>query len=102
MINRRQILKTVIAASAGAAALHPEILFARAKGRQATNPAGENIYVTPASGRDSNSGAKDAPLKSLPYVTIQGLKIMGAADCRNTQARVKEMPLARHKEEPSE
>ena len=36
--------------------------------RQANAQANETIYVNPATGRDSNSGAKDAPLKSLPEV----------------------------------
>ncbi len=68
MTNRRQLLKTAIAAGAGAAFLRPEILFARTTGRQVNNQAGETIYVNSATGRDNNSGAKDAPLKSLPQV----------------------------------
>lgn len=67
MINRRQLLKTAIAAGSGAALLQPEILLARST-RQANAQANETIYVNPATGRDSNSGAKDAPLKSLPEV----------------------------------
>ena len=65
MTNRRQLLKTAIAA--GTALLQPENLFARAT-KQANAQAGETIYVNPAAGRDNNSGAKDAPLKSLPEV----------------------------------
>jgi hypothetical protein len=66
MTNRRQILKTAIAA--GASFLRPEFLFAREMVRQANGQESETIYVHPAKGRDSNSGAKDAPLKSLAEV----------------------------------
>lgn len=61
MTNRRQLLKTAIAAGTGASLLRPKFLFARELQTQAS----ENIYLNPASGRDDNSGAKDAPLKSL-------------------------------------
>ncbi len=64
MTNRRQLLKTAIAAGAGASLLQPEFLFAH----HATAQAGETIHLNPASGRDSNSGAKEAPLKSLGEV----------------------------------
>ena len=37
-------------------------------GRQAGGQEIETIYLHPARGRDSNSGAKDAPLKSLAEV----------------------------------
>ncbi|MEK7834418.1 MAG: hypothetical protein AAB401_25240 [Acidobacteriota bacterium] len=67
MTNRRQLLKTVIAAGAGASLLPPEMLFASAM-RPTNAQANETLYVNPATGRDNNSGAKDAPLKSLPEV----------------------------------
>ncbi len=66
MTNRRQLLKTAIAA--GATLLQPEILVARATKQSANAQSSETIYINPATGRDNNSGAKDAPLKSLPEV----------------------------------
>jgi hypothetical protein len=67
MTNRRQLLKSAIAAGAGASLLQPEFLLASAT-RQANAQASETIYVNPGTGRDNNSGAKDAPLKSLGEV----------------------------------
>ncbi len=67
MNNRRQLLKSAIAAGAGASLLQPEFLLASAT-RQANAQASETIYVNPGRGRDNNSGAKDAPLKSLGEV----------------------------------
>lgn len=63
MTNRRQLLKAAIAAGAGASLLEPTMLFARA-----STQANETLYVNPATGRDSNAGTKDAPLKSLSEV----------------------------------
>ena len=68
MTNRRQILKTAIAASVGAAYVQPASILARAISKQTNAQAKDTLYVNPATGRDNNSGAKDAPLKSLPEV----------------------------------
>jgi hypothetical protein len=67
MTNRRQLLKTAFTASVGVAALPTEFLCASMT-RQTNAQANETIYVNPATGRDNTSGAKDAPLKSLPEV----------------------------------
>jgi hypothetical protein len=63
-MNRRQALKTVLAASAGASLLR----VTRALGQEAgptVLSAGNTIYLHPANGSDTNSGAKDSPLKTL-------------------------------------
>lgn len=64
MINRRQLLKSTLT-SVGAASLGLESLFARTTERHKVNEAGDTLYLNPASGRDDNSGKKEAPLKSL-------------------------------------
>ena len=64
-MNRRHMLKTAIAAIVGVAGAPPASLFAHARHRQTAAQANEILYLNPASGRDNNSGTKDAPLKSL-------------------------------------
>ena len=66
-MNRRQALKTVLVASAGASLLRGT----RALGQEARPtvlPAGNTIFLHPANGSDTNSGAKDSPLKTLAMV----------------------------------
>jgi len=64
-MNRRQILKTAIAVIAGVCLSYPVSIFAQDAGDSGQSVVGSTIYVNPASGADSNSGAKDSPLRTL-------------------------------------
>lgn len=59
-MNRRQALKTTLGAAAAALTLRQEDALA-----QAGEPAGDTLYVNPATGNDTNAGGQQAPLKSV-------------------------------------
>lgn len=63
-MNRRNAIKAAFGAAAGAAVLRSGSLWAQ---QVDTKPAtaADTIYLNPATGADSNSGAKDQPLKTL-------------------------------------
>ncbi len=63
-MNRRDAIKTAFSAAAGAAVLQAGTLFAQ---QPDTKPptTGDTIHVNPTTGADTNSGAKDSPLRTL-------------------------------------
>jgi hypothetical protein len=63
-MNRRQALKTVLAAGAGVSFLRSSRALAP-EATAAPPAAGDTIYLHPAKGSDTNSGTKDSPLKTL-------------------------------------
>jgi len=62
-MNRRELLKAGVSATAIASLLRPEGLSAQASATGLA--AGNEIYVHPATGADANSGAKASPLRTL-------------------------------------
>lgn len=63
-MNRRNAIKAAFSAAAGVAVLRSGSLSAQQpEAKPAT--AADTIYLNPATGADSNSGAKDKPLKTL-------------------------------------
>jgi hypothetical protein len=63
-MNRRQAIGTILSA-VPISALHPGRLLAQEAGMKTMAAEGDTIYLHPASGADSNSGAKDSPLRTL-------------------------------------
>ena len=61
-MNRRELLKAGIRATALAAMLRPGLSSAQAV---TASGAGDTIYLNPATGADGNSGARAAPLRTL-------------------------------------
>jgi hypothetical protein len=61
-MHRRELLKAGVHATAVAAVFRPGRLSAQAV---TASGAGDTIYLNPATGADSNSGAKAAPLRTL-------------------------------------
>jgi len=64
-MNRRQVLNTVCVATAGACLSRPGRPLAEDAGENVRAAEGGMIYLNPATGSDSNSGAKDSPLRTL-------------------------------------
>ena len=67
-MNRRNAIKLALGAAAGGSALRTGTLFAQQREPGTTTPAapeGNTIFLNPATGNDTNSGAKDRPLKTL-------------------------------------
>ena len=62
-MNRRELLKAGLSASAIASVLRPGRLPAQTPGT--TSGKEETNYLNPETGADGNSGAKDSPLKTL-------------------------------------
>jgi hypothetical protein len=63
-MNRRQSIKTILAV-AGASAVRPHALHAQEAQSKPSSATGDTIYLNPAEGADTNSGAKGSPLKTL-------------------------------------
>ena len=64
-MNRREAMKVAFSAAAGASVLGPGRLLAQEAAAKAPTAEGNTIYLNPASGADTNSGAKDSPLRTL-------------------------------------
>ena len=64
-MNRRQAIKVALGAATGASVLRPGLLPAQETDTKALAAEGNTIYLNPASGADTNSGAKDSPLRTL-------------------------------------
>ncbi|MBI4660215.1 MAG: hypothetical protein HY735_15360 [Verrucomicrobia bacterium] len=63
-MNRRDAIKLAFGTAAGVSALQTGSLFAQQSDAKPTT-AGDTIYLNPATGADTNSGAKDSPLKTV-------------------------------------
>jgi hypothetical protein len=63
-MNRRNAIKLAFGAAAGVSALQTGSLLAQQSDAKATT-ARDTIYLNPATGADTNSGAKDSPLKTI-------------------------------------
>jgi hypothetical protein len=64
-MNRRDAIKATFSVATGAAVLRAGSLFAQQPDAPTTTTAADTIYLNPATGADTNSGAKDSPLKTL-------------------------------------
>ena len=64
-MNRRQAIKTTFTAAAVASVLRPGILAAQETPPKPAAVEANTIYLNPATGADTNSGAKDKPLRTL-------------------------------------
>ncbi|MBI5387597.1 MAG: hypothetical protein HZA90_23295 [Verrucomicrobia bacterium] len=64
-MNRRAALKATFSVAAGAAVLLTGSLFAQQPDVKPATTAADTIYLNPATGADTNSGARDNPLKTL-------------------------------------
>src|SRR5512145_2772581 len=64
-MNRRQAIKTTFTATALASVLRPAMLAAQETSPKPTAGEGNTFYINPATGVDTNSGAKDSPLRTL-------------------------------------
>lgn len=64
-MNRRQALGTTFAAAAVASVFRPGILTGQEPTPKPPAVPGNTIYLNPATGEDTNVGAKDSPLRSL-------------------------------------
>jgi hypothetical protein len=64
-MNRRQAIKTTLHVAAVVSMLRPGQLHAQEIGARAQEAAASTIYLNPARGADTNSGAKDSPLRTL-------------------------------------
>ena len=64
-MNRRQAIKTTITAAALASVLRPGMLSSQESETKAAPAQGNTLYLNPANGADTNSGAKDSPLRTL-------------------------------------
>ena len=64
-MNRRQAIGAMFTAAAVSSVLRPGRLLAQETGTKAMAAEGNTIYLHPARGADTNSGAKDNPLRTL-------------------------------------
>jgi len=64
-MNRRQAIKTAITTAALASVLRPGMLSSQESETKAAPAQGNTLYLNPANGADTNSGAKDSPLRTL-------------------------------------
>jgi hypothetical protein len=64
-MDRRQVIRAMIAASAATPVLCVEQLLAQETGSKAMAAEGNTIYLHPAKGEDANSGTKSSPLRTL-------------------------------------
>jgi len=64
-MNRRQAMRTALEAAAVASVLRPERVAAQGAGTRAEVVEGGTICLNPATGADTNSGAKGSPLRTL-------------------------------------
>jgi hypothetical protein len=64
-MNRRQAIGAMFTAAAASSALRAGRLDAQEAGARATAVEANMIYLHPATGVDTNSGAKDSPLRTL-------------------------------------
>ncbi len=65
MMNRRQAIRTTLSAAAASSVLQSAWLAGQEAGTPAANAEANTIYLNPASGADTNSGAKESPLRTL-------------------------------------
>ncbi len=70
-MNRRQAMKVAFSAAMGASVLHTGRLLAEETDTKAPAVEGNTIYLNPASGTDTNSGAKDSPLRTLAEAALR-------------------------------
>jgi hypothetical protein len=64
-MNRRQAIQTTVTAAAFASVLRSAILAAQEASPKPAAVEGNTLYLNPATGADTNSGAKDSPLRTL-------------------------------------
>jgi hypothetical protein len=64
-MNRRHAIKVALSAAAGAAVLRPGTLAAQETPPKPATVEGITLYLNPATGADTNSGAKDSRLRTL-------------------------------------
>lgn len=64
-MNRRQAIKTTFTAAALASVLRPGILAAQETTPTPATVEGNTLYLNPATGADTNSGAKDSRLRTV-------------------------------------
>jgi hypothetical protein len=64
-MNRRKAIEAMFTAAAVSSVLRPGRLLAQETGTKAMVAEGSTIYLHPARGADTNSGAKDNPLRTL-------------------------------------
>jgi hypothetical protein len=81
-MNRRHALKAGLGAAVGASALSRRWLAAQEAGSQTPPSAGQTleeniIHLNPARGADTNSGAKDSPLRTLAEAARRVNKVEG-------------------------
>lgn len=64
-MNRRQAIKRTFTAAALASVLRPGMLSSQESETKPAPAQGNTLYLNPASGADTNTGAKDSPLRTL-------------------------------------
>ncbi|HYG22543.1 MAG TPA: hypothetical protein VEH04_07150 [Verrucomicrobiae bacterium] len=64
-MNRRDAIKATLSVAAGVATLRAGSLLAQQSDAKPATTAADTIYLNPATGADTNSGAKDNPLKTI-------------------------------------
>ena len=64
-MNRRQAIKTTFTAAALASVLRPGMLAAQKTPQKPAAVEANTLYLNPATGADTNSGAKDSRLRTL-------------------------------------
>ena len=64
-MNRRKAIGTTLKAAAAASVLRPQPAAAQGAGATAGTLAGHTLYLNPASGSDTHSGAQGSPLRTL-------------------------------------
>lgn len=64
-MNRRQAFKTAFSTVAAVSALYPERLLSQQPEAKHTASEMKTLHLNPATGRDTNSGAKDKPIRTL-------------------------------------
>lgn len=65
MMNRRQLIRSALKAATVASALCPSAVPAQQTGTSAAAAQGDTLYLNPATGADTNPGAKASPLRTL-------------------------------------
>ncbi len=65
IMNRRQLMKATFSTVAGASVFHPGWLAAQQAATTPSEADANTIYLNPASGADTNSGARASPLRTL-------------------------------------